>query len=110
MITSPFHVKLPKGVTSRLGHVDQSYQITQWYPKPAVYDKYGWHQMPYLNMGEFYSEFGSYDVSITLPENYVVGATGDLQNEEEIDWLNELADKTARLDSFNKENKDFPKS
>jgi hypothetical protein len=82
-ITTPFRVKIPKGVTSRLGHIGESYQISQWYPKPAVYDINGWHQMPYLDQGEFYSEFGSFDVSITLPENYVVGATGDLQNEEE---------------------------
>lgn len=109
-ITTPFHVKLPKGVTSRLGHIDESYQITQWYPKPAVYDKYGWHQMPYLNQGEFYSEFGSYDVSITLPKNYIVGATGDLQNEEEIDWLNTLAKKTAEIEEFDYEDIEFPPS
>jgi len=109
-ITTPFHVKLPKGVTSRLGHIEESYQITQWYPKPAVYDKFGWHQMPYLNQGEFYSEFGSFDVSITLPENYVVGATGDLQNEEEIDWLNTLAKKTAEIEEFDYEDNEFPPS
>ena len=45
-ITTPFHVKIPKGVTSRLGHIGESYQITQWYPKPAVYDRSGWHQIP----------------------------------------------------------------
>ncbi|MCF6366962.1 MAG: M1 family metallopeptidase [Bacteroidales bacterium] len=110
IITTPFHVKLPKGVTSRLGHVGQSYQITQWYPKPAVYDKFGWHQMPYLNQGEFYSEFGSFDISITLPENYIVGATGNLQNQEEINRLNELAEKTAKIDSFNKKDASFPES
>ena len=43
--------------------------------------------MPYLDQGEFYSEFGSFDVSITVPENYVVGATGELQNEDEKEWL-----------------------
>lgn len=90
-VSTPFKVKLPSGEISRLGHLDQSYQITQWYPKPAVYDKNGWNQMPYLNQGEFYSEYGSFDVSITLPANYVVGATGDLQTKSEIDFLNALA-------------------
>ena len=66
-ISTPFHVKIPLGVTSRLGHIGQSYQISQWYPKPAVYDNKGWHQMSYEDQGEFYSEFGIFDVSITLP-------------------------------------------
>jgi hypothetical protein len=39
--------------------------------------------MPYLDQGEFYSEFGNFTVNITLPANYVVAATGDLQNESE---------------------------
>jgi hypothetical protein len=100
-ITTPFHVKLPKGIYSRLGHLDQAYQITQWYPKPAVYDKNGWNQMPYLSQGEFYSEFGSFDVSITLPRNYVVGATGDLpEGDPELDWLNQKAGETAALHDF----------
>jgi hypothetical protein len=81
-ISTPFRVKLP-GSFSRLGHEGQSYQITQWYPKPAVYDVNGWNAMPYLNQGEFYSEFGSFDVAITLPENYFVAATGVLQNDQE---------------------------
>jgi len=55
-ISTPFHVKIPFNF-SRGGYVDKSYQITQWYPKPAVYDKKGWHPMPYLDQGEFYSEF-----------------------------------------------------
>ena len=95
LITTPFKVKLPSGKISRMGHIEQSYQITQWYPKPAVFDKNGWHWMPYLNQGEFYSEYGSFDVSITLPKNYVVGATGDLQTTAEIQFLNDLAQKTS---------------
>lgn len=90
-ISTPFRVKIPSGEISRLGHIDQSYQITQWYPKPAVYDKHGWNPIPYLNQGEFYSEYGSFDVSITLPENYIVGATGDLQTASEIAFMNEKA-------------------
>lgn len=95
-VATPFKVKLPTGRISRLGHLGQSYQITQWYPKPAVYDHKGWHGMPYLNQGEFYSEFGSYDVSITLPQNYTVGATGDLQNEEELNRLDSIRTYTKR--------------
>ena len=94
VVSTPFRVKVPSGSISRLGHIGQSYQITQWYPKPAVYDKNGWNPMPYLNQGEFYSEFGSFDVSITIPENYVVGSTGDLQNASEIKFMNDLAQKT----------------
>ena len=85
-IKTPFTVHLPK-TFSRLGHIGQSYQITQWYPKPAVYDREGWHPMPYLDQGEFYSEYGKFEVNITLPENYVVGATGVLQNETEKQWM-----------------------
>lgn len=66
-ISTPFVVKIPKSY-SRLGRVGQSYQLTQWYPKPAVYDHKGWHPMPYLDQGEFYSEFGGFDVTINLPK------------------------------------------
>lgn len=90
-ISTPFRVKIPDGRFSRLGHTQQAYYITQWYPKPAVYDVAGWHAMPYLTQGEFYSEFGSFDVSITLPSNYVVGATGLLQEASERQWLDSLS-------------------
>jgi Peptidase family M1 domain len=82
-ITTPFHVKLPH-TFSRGGHIGHSYQITQWYPKPAVYDHKGWHPMPYLDQGEFYNEFGDFDVRITVPEKYVVAATGELKQEERL--------------------------
>ncbi|MDB5209074.1 MAG: family metallopeptidase [Flavisolibacter sp.] len=85
-IATPFHVKLPFNF-SRGGYDAGSFQIIQWYPKPAVYDSRGWHPMPYLEQGEFYSEFGSFDVRITVPKNFVVAATGVLQNDEEKEWL-----------------------
>ena len=94
-ITTPFYVKIPASF-SRMGHEENNYQITQWYPKPAVYDKYGWHAFPYYDIGEFYSEYGSFDVSITLPENYVVAATGNLQTESEKKFLDSLANKCLK--------------
>jgi len=110
-ITTPFHVKIPKGIFSRMGHIGESYQITQWFPKPAVFDKDGWHPMPYLDQGEFYSEFGTFDVFITLPKNYVVGATGDLINgENEIKWLNQKVKQTAGIEEFDYYDMEFPKS
>ncbi|MGZ3937632.1 MAG: M1 family metallopeptidase [Flavisolibacter sp.] len=87
-ITTPFHEKLPYNF-SRGGYDGESFQLTQWYPKPAVYDRNGWHPMPYLEQGEYYSEFGSFDVRITVPKNYAVAATGVLQNEDERDWLSQ---------------------
>ncbi|HEX5000989.1 MAG TPA: M1 family metallopeptidase [Bacteroidia bacterium] len=100
VITTPFHVKIPDASFSRLGHNGKQYLITQWYPKPAVYDKNGWHALTYQDQGEFYSEFGSFRVSITLPQNYVVGATGVLQDTSERKWLMNLAKETASYNSF----------
>lgn len=77
VISTPFHVKLPY-LFSRGGYYKQFYAITQWYPKAALYDKDGWHAMPYLDQGEFYNDFGKYHITITLPENYKVAATGVL--------------------------------
>ncbi|HHB78944.1 MAG TPA: M1 family peptidase, partial [Saprospiraceae bacterium] len=85
-IQTPFTVKIPASF-SRLGHVKTSYQISQWYPKPAVFDQKGWHPMPYLDQGEFFSEFGNFDVTITLPQNYLVAATGELQTASEKEFL-----------------------
>ncbi len=61
--------------------------------------------MPYLDQGEFYSEFGNYDVKITLPANYVVGATGVVQNESEKAFkakiLNRIIDCLSARNTWN---------
>lgn len=86
-IKTPFHIKLPE-IFSRSGYLKNSYQIAQWFPKLAVYDNTGWHPMPYLEQGEFYADFGSYDVSITAPSKYTIAATGYLVNEIKDDSTN----------------------
>ncbi|MEO6948048.1 MAG: M1 family metallopeptidase [Ginsengibacter sp.] len=78
-ITTPFQIKIPFNF-SRGGHVDDTYQITQWYPKPAVYDREGWQPMPYLDQGEYFSEFGDYEVKITVPKKFKIAATGELDD------------------------------
>ncbi|MBK9283242.1 MAG: M1 family metallopeptidase [Sphingobacteriaceae bacterium] len=100
ILKTPFYVKIPSAKFSRLGHMGQAYFITQWFPKPAVYDKEGWHAMPYLDQGEFFSEYGSFEVAITLPKNYLLASTGDRVNAiEEDNFLNENVEKTiARLE------------
>ena len=56
------------------------YNGVQWFPKICVYDrKFGWDTYQHLNK-EFYADFGSYDVSLNFPSNYIVEATGALQN------------------------------
>ncbi|MCK4664944.1 MAG: M1 family metallopeptidase [Bacteroidales bacterium] len=109
IITTPFYVKIPISF-SRLAVAQNAYQISQWYPKPAVYDKYGWHQFPYLDVGEFYSEFGLYDVSITIPKNYIVAATGNLMNDEEKEWLENKVTETEKITNFDNDKINWQKS
>jgi hypothetical protein len=93
-ITTPFKVLLPP-YFSRSGYADGEFMACQWYPKPAVFDKNGWHEFPYLDMGEFYSEYADYTVSITLPSAYIVGATGTLLTAEELQAYKKTGAKNA---------------
>lgn len=61
------------------------YQIAQWYPRMVVYDDVeGWNTLPYLGQGEFYLNYGDFDLSLTVPHDFVVVATGELQNAEDV--------------------------
>ncbi len=101
ILTTPFRVSLPGMNMSRLGHNQQAYYITQWYPKPAVFDKNGWNYFSYIDKGEFYGEFGTFDVFITLPKNYKVAATGLLKDSpEEIEWLHAQDSLTKLIEKF----------
>jgi hypothetical protein len=72
----------------RMGRwADTLYQVAQWYPRLAVFDDLrdgGWDTDPYLGNGEFYNNFGHFDVSIDVPAGWIVGATGVLQNPAQV--------------------------
>lgn len=84
-----FKTYFDKGSTRRrmkLFNVDQykHYDGVHWYPRLSVYDrKFGWTTDQHLGK-EFYGDFGTYDVELSLPNNYVVEATGLLQNTQEV--------------------------
>ncbi|WP_417479491.1 M1 family metallopeptidase [Maricaulis maris] len=64
---------------------DCIYQIAQWFPRAAAFSDYeGWHNKAFLGRGEFALEFGDYDVSIRVPQDFIVSATGVLQNPDEV--------------------------
>ncbi len=67
------------------------YSMAQWYPKIAAYDHMGWHPTPYIAR-EFHGVFGNFDVTIHIDRNYVVAATGYLQNPEQTGYGYETAD------------------
>jgi peptidase M1-like protein len=61
------------------------FAIAQWYPRMCVYDDIrGWDTHPYLGAGEFYLEYGDFDVAITAPANHIVVCSGELQNPKEV--------------------------
>ena len=80
-----WHFTVPEQGAGRMGRDGALYEIAQWYPRMAVYDDVrGWNHEPYIGAGEFYLEFGSFDVTLTVPASYIVAATGDLRNPEQV--------------------------
>jgi len=64
---------------------DSAFFIGYWYPQIAVYDDiFGWDREDYTGLQETYNDLGSYEIEITVPEDYIVWATGDQLNETEI--------------------------
>ena len=82
-----FTARLPR-VFARTGYVNDYYLVGQWFPKLAVYEAAGtrgrtaggWNCHQFHANSEFYADYGSFDVRITTPERFVVGATGQLKS------------------------------
>ncbi len=88
-IMMSYSYTVPEYGADRTGRVEVEngtvYQIAQWYPRVYVYDDVnGWNAMPYLGQGEFYTEYGNFNVEITTPSDFIVVATGELLNPEEV--------------------------
>ena len=82
-LTLEWRFTVPDYGAGRMGRDGALYQIAQWYPRVAVYDDVrGWNHDPYIGGGEFYLEYGSFNVALTVPASYIVGATGVLRNPE----------------------------
>ncbi len=77
-----WHFPVPPYGGGRMGRIGtRLYEMGQWYPRMVVYDDvHGWNPLPYIGAGEFYLEYGDFDVTLTLPAGFVVAATGTVQN------------------------------
>ncbi len=71
-----FHDKLPV-VQMRTGYRRNFYMVAQWFPKVGVWWKGAWNCHQFHSMTEFFADFGTYDVKVTVPKDFVLGATGD---------------------------------
>ena len=87
IISMPFFVQIPL-LTRRGGWMNDAgikYSMSQWYPKICEYDREGWHHQEYVAR-EFYGVYGDFDVTMTVPTIFCVGATGQCQNPEDVGW------------------------
>jgi hypothetical protein len=84
-----FSFIVPEYGADRMGYLNTQkgkiYAMAQWYPRVCVFDDIrGWNADPYLGPSEFYLEYGDFEVSITVPSDHVVVASGELLNPQEV--------------------------
>jgi len=77
-----FYAKLPK-YFERSGFYDNIFIVMQWFPKIGVFQDGQWNCHQYHSHSEFFADFGVYEVELTVPKDYVVGATGQRINEKD---------------------------
>ena len=83
--------KIPEAGAPRMGQDGEVFYLGYWYPQFAVYDDvHGWVAEQYQGNGEFYMDYADYEVAITVPEGFLVAATGELVNVNDV-----LTEKTS---------------
>jgi hypothetical protein len=107
-----FRLQIPEGVPGELNRDKQAYFLAHWFPNPAAYTTKGWSLMPNHHQGRWLGESGVFDVQVTLPKNYtVVSSLTMLDNPDEEKYLQNLADKTSKVNRWGKrEQAGFPGS
>jgi hypothetical protein len=80
-----WHARVPHGTVGRAGWVHDYHFVAQWFPKIGVFWKGDWNCHPFYPWTEFFADYGVYDVRLTLPRGFVVGATGRLEGTTEND-------------------------
>ncbi len=84
-IEMAYRFLVPEHGADRMGRDGALFEIAQWYPRASVYDDIrGWNTEPYLGQGEFYLDYGDYNLSVTVPAGYIVAATGGLTNAKDV--------------------------
>ncbi|MGH7504371.1 MAG: M1 family metallopeptidase, partial [Longimicrobiales bacterium] len=84
----------PSTLPRRQGRRGRQFDFAQWYPRIAVFDRGGWQVQPLMPQGEFYGEFGSFDVTLDVPADQVIGATG-VPVEGDPGWMDAKAPGSA---------------
>lgn len=96
-----YELDVPRS-TERFGYASgrEFYFIAQWFPKLGVFENGEWVCSQYHPYTEFYSDFADYNVTITLPQNFIVGTTGELKRNQENDSTKSLTYITHNVIDF----------
>jgi hypothetical protein len=84
-LTLRFEGQVPKQIrrSGRVNKENVQLSMSQWYPKVCAYDEEGWHANPYIGR-EFYANFGSFDVQVTIDSKYLLAGTGKVVNPKDV--------------------------
>jgi hypothetical protein len=94
-----FSCKLPR-IIARTGYMNDFFMLGQWFPKIGVLEDGRWNCHQFFRHSEFFADFGTYEIELTLPREFVVGGTGLLQEQEIKDSLKTLYYRAEDVHDF----------